>query len=371
MRILAVTVLIFLSAVPAPSTAEDQAQRIRTKVELVQQKAKRWVSQGRNPSEALALVKQASQAFDSGKSDLGENLVDKALLKLDSVSTAKAAPGPVSTLYGNPHSVEIAGYYQDAMEPCISLDGQYLFFNSSNEKKDTTIFCAKRLSTFRFQLLGPIVGIHRERELAPTIDMQNRLYFTETASYGADRKTLYVGQWSPNKIAKVQAVSGDISPQQLGWINMDCAISSDDNTLMISRAKISGGGVPASSYLLMAKRGSGNNFVMAPNSDEILKNIATPSLQYAPAITRDGLELYFTRCSGNEIPSAAMSAQPFMQTMVARRSSVNQPFGPPARLSAIDGFAEAPSLTLDKRELFIHKKVDGLFRIIRLQRLGD
>ncbi len=42
---------------------------------------------------------------------------------------------PLSELYANPERMDLTGYIGDAMEPCISLDGKYLYFNSSNDEK--------------------------------------------------------------------------------------------------------------------------------------------------------------------------------------------------------------------------------------------
>src|SRR5450432_3634763 len=62
-------------------------------------------------------------------------------------------------LYTNPEPIEISGYAEDAMEPCISLDGQYLFFNNSNEQNvKTHIHFAKRMAPTKFQYLGILPG---------------------------------------------------------------------------------------------------------------------------------------------------------------------------------------------------------------------
>jgi hypothetical protein len=52
-----------------------------------------------------------------------------------------------------------------------------------------------------------------------------------------------------------------------------------------------------------------------------MKNINTTALQYAPAISDDGLELYFTRASQLTAGSAAPGA---VRIMVAARSSMPQ-----------------------------------------------
>jgi hypothetical protein len=164
-------------------------------------------------------------------------------------------------------------------------------------------------------------------------------------------------------------LQGNIAPLDMSWIDMDSGISPDGNTLVFSRAQFtSGGSAPDHSHLMLAHRVSDGSFQLDPHWDKILKEVNSGPLQYAPAITDDGLELYFTRCENSAVPTAGMTMPPLMQTMVAFRKKTDEPFGRPVRLNAIEGFAEAPSLTLDKRELFFHKKVADRFRIFRLQR---
>ena len=49
-----------------------------------------------------------------------------------------SAPPPPST-FANPQRVTILGYSGDAMEPSISRDGRYLFFNSLNTTPPTKL----------------------------------------------------------------------------------------------------------------------------------------------------------------------------------------------------------------------------------------
>src|SRR5262249_44839471 len=62
-------------------------------------------------------------------------------------------PTPASGQFSNPQQVTIAGYSGDAMEPFISRDGKYLFFNNSNTATTTRLFWATEMDpvTFRFQ----------------------------------------------------------------------------------------------------------------------------------------------------------------------------------------------------------------------------
>ena len=119
-------------------------------------------------------------------------------------------------------------------------------------------------------------------------------------------------------------------------------------------------------YRLRFEEAPGPDSIVAPDSAAIMKNINTAALQYAPSISADGLELYFTRASqlmaGSEAPGASL------RIMVATRISVSEPFGEPRALTALTGFVEAPTIPLDGKEMFFHKKVGKNFVIYRAER---
>jgi hypothetical protein len=77
---------------------------------------------------------------------------------------------------------------------------------------------------------------------------------------------------------------------------------------------------PKESDLLVAQR-DGDRFSLDPNSAEIMRNVNTTALEYAPDISGDGLELYFTRAS----------EETGLRIMLASRDSVDKPFGSRAR----------------------------------------
>src|SRR5262249_254237 len=130
---------------------QDRAQVVQARAQAVETRIKEWISEGKNPAPALMLMKEAGEGFKAGQPGRGESLINQAMKFLETAQSKGVYTGPQSRLYENPQLVEIAGYAQDAMEPCISLDGKYLFFNNSNERPDTTIFCARRVSKNQFQ----------------------------------------------------------------------------------------------------------------------------------------------------------------------------------------------------------------------------
>ena len=54
--------------------------------------------------------------------------------------------------------------------------------------------------------------------------------------------------------------------------------------------------------------------------------------------------------------------------MVATRTSADAPFDEPRVLRALTGFVEAPTISLDTKEMFYHKKVGEKFAVYRAER---
>ena len=81
------------------------------------------------------------------------------------------------TAFGQPGLVTVTGYGGDIMEPFISRDGTYLFFNDNGSNKD--IYYATYVNATTFQYAGP----HHEAintaavEGTPTLDVNNKFYY--------------------------------------------------------------------------------------------------------------------------------------------------------------------------------------------------
>jgi len=89
----------------------------------------------------------------------------------------------------------------------------------------------------------------------------------------------------------------------------------------------------------------------------LLAAINTDALEYAPCISDDQLELFFTRIANNE--SAI-----YRSTRRDRSSA----WEAPRRISAITGFAEAPTIAPGGRALYYHVRRNGRFVIERVMR---
>lgn len=260
----------------------------------------------------------------------------------------------------------IEGYTQDAMEPFVSPDGQYLFFNSSNSIAPTNLYYATRIDDVTFQFQGEIAGANVSGPGAltavPSMDINNIFYFISNRSYAQTFSTIYSGTFSNGSLSNIALVQG-VSKDKLGDVNFDQCISPDGGTLYFVDGVFSGGAsVPAAATIAIAKR-NGDHFRRLKNSARIMRKINTHDLNYAPDISKSQLEFFFTR-----IPIQNSQPKPPPIIYTATRSSTSKPFGEPRRIEAISGFAEAPALSPDEKSLYFHLQVSGTFVIYRVTR---
>ena len=268
-------------------------------------------------------------------------------------------------VFTNPEHVTIEGYTQDAMEPFISPDGNYLFFNDSNSLPTTDLYYATRIDDVTFQFVGEIAGANSgpmTLSAVPSMDMNNTFYFVSNRSYITTASTIYSATFSAGSLSNVALVPG-ISKRTYGDVNIDQCISPDGNTLYFVDAVIKGSGpVPSAASIQIATR-NGDQFTRITNSAKIMRKINTHDLNYAPDVSKSGLEFFWTRIrlegSKPKLPSVIYTAT---------RSSVTEPFGKPQKIKAISGFAEAPALSPDEKSLYFHLNVNGTFEIYRVTR---
>ncbi len=268
---------------------------------------------------------------------------------------------PTFGVFTNPQPVTIQGYSQDAMEPFISPDGNYLFFNNSNSAPQTNLYYATRIDDLRFQFQGEIGGANAPGlNAVASMDVNNIFYFVSTRSYSQTLSTIYSGNFSNGSLSNVAIVPG-ISKDKLGDVNFDQCISPDGSTLYFVDGVFNGGSVPQHASIAIAKRLVGDHFMRLKNSAKIMQTINTHGLNYAPDISKSGLEFFFAR-----IPGQPPMPPPVIYT--ATRASTSRPFGKPRKIEAITGFAEAPALSPDEKSLYYHENVNGTFVIYRLTR---
>ncbi len=303
-----------------------------------------------------------------GACALAQILDPAATLPVDSGAQEKT-----SNLYENPQPVSIDGYDDDCMEAFITGDGRYLLFNNSNSPfVDTHIHICKRVGENRFKHLGLLSGsVSKSKDMAPSIDADGHLYFTTLRSFEKDGHSIYCGEFASETLKNVTLPNGDISPHKPAEINMDCDISRDGKTLILSRAHFANPLLPPDkSDLAIAEKASGE-FSLNAQSQSVLSKLNTGALEYAPCQTADRLELYFTRMSKKAAAGDDKRLEPYLRIMVARRNDCSSAYGEPEKLAALNGFIEAPTITDDKKEMYFHKKVGDKFRIFCARRKAN
>jgi hypothetical protein len=287
---------------------------------------------------------------------LGAALVVGASAQAQQGGDAAAAKAASFT---NLQAVTITGNRRDAMEPFLTRDGKVLFFNNSNAPTvDTNLFWATKVDDLTFQLQGEIGGVNGPAlDAVASMDLSNNFYFVSTRSYDTTLSTLYRGDYSKGSVSGAEIVAG-VSPTRRGFVDFDQEISADGNTLYFTEGLFTGGNVPASSKVVIARH-SDNGFVRDPQSKEILRTINSAGrLNYAACTSADELEIFFTRLNGQE---------PVI--LIATRTSVAKPFGTAEKIPAITGFVEAPTISPDGRSLYFHRRnPDGVFSIFRVTR---
>lgn len=260
-----------------------------------------------------------------------------------------------------PEDVAITGYAGDAMEPFLTRDGRYLLFNNRNEPpENTNLHWAERVNDLTFKYLGEIPGVNTPAlEGVPSMDRDGNLYFVSTRSYQQSWSTIYRAKFEKGVVSAPELVEG-VSRRIPGWVNFDAEISADGKTLYFVDGYFGSGNQPRSATLVAAVQ-SGNGFRRLPEGDRLFANVNGDWLQYAPDVSADELELFFTRVQRIEV-----SGEPAIYR--SARKGVADPFSAPQRISAIQGFAEASTLSPDGRSLYYHAGVNGRFRLRRVTR---
>jgi hypothetical protein len=264
--------------------------------------------------------------------------------------------------FHDPRAVAIAGYAGDAMEPFVSKDGRWLLFNNRNDPPERTdLFYAERRPDGAFVFKGPIAGANSAAlDGVASLDDAGELYFISTRSYARTLSSVYRARFADGHASGVELAPG-VSPLVPGIVDFDAEISADGQSLYVAEGDFRGDGPkPKTARIVLFER-SGDGFRRAPTSDALLAAVNVDGLNYAPDISADGLELYFTR-----VGKIAPGAEPHILRAV--RTDVTAPFAHVARVAGVEGFVEAPSLSGDGRQLYLHRLVGDRFQLWTLQR---
>ncbi len=269
--------------------------------------------------------------------------------------------------------VTINGLSFDAMEPFVSPNGNYLFFNNLNDGINTKLYYATKINDSTFNYVGEITGTNQvttpHLDAVADMDINGNFYWTSTRNYPNELNNLFHGTFSAGNVIDIERVQGDFNMNIPGWLVMDHGISLDGQFLYFNNARFDDTNClgPCETVLGIAQKNNDSTFSTLPNSTSILQNINDANyIYYAPCVSSDNLELYYTRYIKEPITSSTV-----FEICVAVRSNSTSNFSVPKVLfsETISNLIEAPTLTVDKNIIYYHRKTSGSHKIIMRYRI--
>ena len=259
--------------------------------------------------------------------------------------------------FGSEINVTINGLTSDAMEPFISPDGNTLLFNSLNSGGNTNLYYATKVNDSIFNYVGLINGTYDPSpdhlDAVASMDSMNNFYWVSLRNI----PNLHKGNYLAGNVTSILQVYGTcnvLSPS--GWLIMDAAVNYQGDLLYYSNGYFGPTytecvGAPCEAKLGIAQKVNDSTFNKTINSDAIFTDINdTNYLVYAPQITKDGLELYYTRLLEGGFDT---------EICVSVRNTVLDTFSLPMVIYSNYGFfPEGATPTTDKQKIYYHQK-DG------------
>ena len=265
-------------------------------------------------------------------------------------------------LFGNETQVTINGLTFDAMEPSLSIDGNVLFFNSLNDGITTSLHYASRVNDSVFNYIGlvPIVNqtVTPRLDAVSSLDSANNFYWVSLRSYPTYLENLHRIRFLNVGYTNFGRVYGDFYINQPGYLIMDATINYNGNELIYCNAYFNNcSGLPCEASMGIATKLNDSTFNKVANTSSLMFNINDTSnyLVYAPHISKDGLELYYTRLLKTGVQT---------EIVVSVRTTTTSSFSSPSVLVTSPSITpEGPVLTTDKSKMYYHKKSGSLYRI--------
>ena len=284
--------------------------------------------------------------------------------------TAESIPYPS---FNSEIEVSINGLSFDAMEPFISPNGNYLFFNNLNDGINTKLYYATKINDSTFNYVGEITGTNQvatpHLDAVADMDSNDNFYWTSTRNYPNELNNLFHGTFSTGNVSEIERVQGDFNMNIPGWLVMDHGISLDGQFLYFNNARFDAANClgPCETVLGIAQKNNDSTFSTLPNSTSILQKITDANyIYYAPCISSDNLELYYTRYLKGQITSSTV-----FEICVAVRSNSTANFSVPKVLfsETFSNLIEAPTLTVAKNIIYYHRKNASTHKIMMRYRI--
>jgi hypothetical protein len=259
------------------------------------------------------------------------------------------------------------------MEPFISPNGNYLFFNNLNDGINTKLYYAIKVNDSTFNFVGELSGTNQmstpHLDAVADMDVNGNFYWTSTRNYPTELENLFHGTFNAGSVNAIERVQGDFNMNIPGWLVMDHGISLDGQFMYVSNARFDDTACvgPCETTLSIVQKVNASSFNTLNNSSSLLQNINDANyIYYAPCISSDNLELYYTRyLKGTITPTTVF------EICVAVRNDAQSEFSMPRVLisEVISNLVEAPSLTVDKNIMYYHQKAVNSHKIMMRYRI--
>lgn len=256
--------------------------------------------------------------------------------------------------------VLISGYSGDAMEPFLSPDGNTLFFNSLNNGFDTKLHYATRVDDSLFTYVGEVIGANEpsnpQLNAVASLDTTGNFVWVSSRGYPGNFDNLHRGDYSGGSVTNVNRVHGSFYIYQPGFIVMDAAVTYDGSELYYCNAFFDTCTIPCEATLGIATRVNDSTFNTIANSAYILQHVNdTDYCVYAPQLSTNGLELYFTRYLKGSFNT---------EICVSVRNTIADTFSSPMVLiSEFPNAPEAVTMNTANTLMYYHKKTNGTYTI--------
>lgn len=283
------------------------------------------------------------------------NLLFIALVLITSRLVSQSYP-----VYGPEIKVFISGYADHAMEPFLSPDGNTMFFNSLNSGDSTRLHYATRVDDSTFTYIGEVVGANEpmnpQLNAVASMDTAGNFVWVSARGWPINMDNLHRGDYSNGIVTNVNRVHGTFYVYQPGWIIMDAAVTYDGNELYYCNAFFDTCAVPCAASLGIASKVNDSTFNTTVSSQTILQHVNdTDYIVYAPQLSTDGLELYFTRLLIGSYDT---------EICVSVRPTVSDTFSTPLVLySEFPNVPEAATVSTAGTLMYYHKKINGTFAL--------
>lgn len=327
------------AAGPAASRIQGKAARVRSLIGRA--------PPGANIQSVLRRMKRVKAYLDNREFGKGEALLDEVLADLESADAdfrgRAALHASAASAWSTPERVRISGYDKPGdhkMEIGVSADGRLLFFNNSNKRPGKTdLYYAVRVgnddTSFKFR--GPIQGANKPRTLDATPAYDDD---TQTLSFVSSRvrpPALHWGSFKDGKLHDVALVPISFPKPHYG-IGMEMGRDMK-NIFFTYRSRRD------KDYMdISLAHWDGRKYVVPRNWRRIMANVNTGAMEYAPEVSSDLLEIWFTRVVNR--------GRPIIYSAV--RKNTKEPFTSAAPHPAITGLVEAATLTGDDNTMYYH-----------------